>query len=165
MTTAETHAGARDFDFLFGSWRIANQRLRSRLTGADAWERFEALGECRPILGGMGNIDVFRPTWSRMEGFEGASLRVFNPATGQWSIYWVDNATCKLLPPMVGTFTNGVGEFFGDDWHEGRSVLVRFRWSDITPDAARWEQAFSEDRGEKWEMNWIMTFTRISTDE
>ncbi len=160
MVISYGHPGARDFDFLFGSWHIANERLKSRLTNAAVWERFEATAENRPILGGMGNIDDFRPTWSGREGFEGASLRLFNPATEQWSIYWADNMSCALQTPVVGRFIDEVGEFFGDDQHEGKPVLVRFRWSDITADSARWEQAFSENHGETWETNWIMTFTR-----
>jgi len=161
MATAQTHPGTHDFDFFFGSWHIVNERLTSRLTGSDTWERFEALGTCRPILGGLGNIDDFRPAWPGREGFEGASLRLFNPETEMWSIYWIDNVRCALFPPVVGTYVNGVGEFYGDDEHEGTPVRVRFRWSDITADSARWEQAFSTDRGETWEVNWIMTFTRI----
>jgi hypothetical protein len=163
LATSHTPTGTHDFDFLFGSWHIVNERLTSRLTDSDAWERFEATGECWPILGGGGNVDRARATW-RGADFEGVSLRVFNPATEQWSIYWVDNVTCELQPPVVGTFVDGVGEFYGDDQHEGRPVLARFIWSDITVNAARWEQAFSTDRGETWEINWIMTFTRRPSD-
>ena len=158
-------SAAHDFDFLFGSWRIANERLKSRLTHCDEWEHFAAYGECRPILGGTGNLDTFRPTWPTWEGFEGAALRIFNPTSQQWSIYWADNLSGELQPPVVGGFVAGVGEFFGEDRHEGTPVLVRFRWSAITTDSARWEQAFSTDRGESWETNWIMTFTRLQGHE
>jgi hypothetical protein len=165
MATTQSHAGARVFDFFHGSWQIVNECLTSRLTGCDEWVRFEARGDCRPILGGLGNIDDFRPTnWRGREGFEGASLRLFSPATGQWSIYWMDTMSGALLPPVVGRFSDGVGEFYGDDQHEGKPVLVRFRWSDITSHSARWEQAFSIDRGGTWEINWVMTFRRIETD-
>ncbi len=159
MSASTKVIGAHDFDFLFGSWHIVNERLTSRLSNANEWERFEAFQDCRPILGGMGNIDDFRPTWPGHEGFEGVSLRLFNPATERWSIYWMDTSG-ELQPLVVGRFVDGVGEFFGDDQHQGKPVLVRFRWSDIAADSARWEQAFSTDRGETWETNWIMTLTR-----
>jgi hypothetical protein len=152
--------GARDFDFLHGAWRIVNERLVSRLTNSDEWERFEAEGICRPILGGIGNIDSFSPREGKWQGFEGASLRIFNPQTGLWSIYWADNVICGLTPPVVGRFTDNVGEFYGDDTHEGTTVRARFIWSGITPTSAHWEQAFSADGGLSWEKNWTMAFTR-----
>jgi hypothetical protein len=112
-----------------------------------------------PILGGLGNIDRFRANRSGTV-YEACALRVYDPKTGRWSIYWADNVGCELGPPVIGGFAAGVGEFFGDDTHKGKEVLVRFRWSDITPESARWEQAFSEDRGGTWETNWTMAFAR-----
>lgn len=159
FATVET-PGARDFDFLHGSWRIANERLVLRLSNSDAWERFEAEGICQPILGGIGNIDSFRPLSGDWNGYKGAALRLFHPESGLWSIYWADNVLCGLTPPVVGRFTDTVGEFFGDDTHGGAPVRVRFRWSGITPTTARWEQAFSADGGLSWEKNWTMAFMR-----
>lgn len=153
---------AHGFDFLAGSWRIENRRLRSRLTGSSDWEEFAARGTCRPVLDGAGNVDDFVPlAGSAWSGYEGGSLRLFDSATEQWSIYWFDNVTHRLLPPVHGTFENGVGKFYGLDNHEGQPVRVRFRWSGITPTSACWEQAFSADDGETWETNWIMDFTRL----
>jgi hypothetical protein len=63
---------------------------------------------------------------------------------------------------VVGRFSGGRGEFYGDDTHEGTPIRVRYIWSDITPTSARWEQAFSVDGEKTWETNWIMEFTRRS---
>jgi hypothetical protein len=159
MTDGQPHAGAGDFDFFFGSWRTVDERLKSRLSNSDEWEQSEAAVDCRPILGGLGNAETYRSTrHGRL--IEGFSLRLFNSATGLWSIYWVDNIRGELFPPVVGKFEAGVGEFFGDDEHEGTDVLVRFRWSEITANSARWEQAFSTDGGQTWEVNWIARHTR-----
>ncbi len=160
MTGADRPTGASDFDFLHGAWHIANERLVARLTGSNEWERFDALGDCQPILGGIGNIDDFRPLGEGRAGFEGATLRLFNPANGAWSLYWADNVRCTLFPPLVGGFNDGVGEFYGDDQHDDMPVRVRFRWAQMSATTVRWEQAFSADGGTTWETNWIMRFTR-----
>lgn len=163
MERQELHGRASDFDFLWGSWHIENKRLRSRLTGSTDWEGFAAQGTCRPILGGSGNVDDFVPmAGSDWMGYEGGAIRLFDPETERWSIYWFDNVVHRLLPPLHGSFVDGIGEFTGDDEHDGQPVAVRFRWSSGTPDTARWEQAFSVDDGQNWEVNWIMSFTRIT---
>jgi hypothetical protein len=38
--------------------------------------------------------------------------------------------------------------------------LVRNTFLDITPNSSRFEPTFSDDGGETWETNWIMTFVR-----
>jgi hypothetical protein len=150
----------RDFDFLFGDWNVHNERLTARLVGSTDWETFEATNHCRSILGGVGNTDEFITSWNG--GFRGATLRLFDLGRKQWSIYWASNRTGVLEPPVVGSFENGLGTFFGRDSHQGTEVLVRFLWSDITAATALWQQAFSTDDGRTWETNWRMHFTRVA---
>ena len=65
-----------------------------------------------------------------------------------------------LVPPVVGSFINGRGEFYGDDTYNGKDIRARFIWSDITADSAHWKQAFSVDQEQTWLTNWIMEITR-----
>jgi len=152
--------GSRDFDFLVGRWRVHNKRLLHRLKQSSAWEEFEATVSFRLILGGLGNVDEFETDhWTPR--FFGMSLRLYNPATRLWSIYWADNRSGALLPPVTGAFSDGVGVFEGADECGGQPVISRFTWSEITDTSARWEQAFSPDARRSWETNWIMQFHRI----
>lgn len=155
---AENQTGAGDFDFFLGSWNVVNERLMTRQCQSNDWERFEATSDCESILNGLGNADSLHTDWHG--GFEGYSLRLFDKATQQWSIYWSDTSGARLFPPVIGQFVDGVGNFYGHDQEGGRDVLVRFRWTHDGPDSARWEQAFSIDDGQTWETNWIMSFTR-----
>ena len=56
---ASENSSPRDFDFLFGKWKIRNRKLKTRLQNSTEWTEFEAAGECRGILNGFGNIDSF----------------------------------------------------------------------------------------------------------
>ena len=161
MTDATTDRdGSHDFDFQTGRWRIHNERLKDRLKRCTEWETFEATQEARLLPGSLGNIDdFFTEHWS---GFVGMSLRLYNAHTRKWSIYWASNRTAGLEPPVVGSFDNGVGVFEGRQQLDGRPILVRFTWSNITTTGARWEQEFSPDEGKTWEKNWIMTMTRVA---
>ena len=87
------------------------------------------------------------------------TLRLFDPAPGEWSIHWADSAhPGALIPPMHGRFEGDTGEFFGEEFVDGRTVLCRFVWTRVPADSPRWEQAFSDDGGKTWETNWIMEF-------
>lgn len=155
--------GRHDFDFLHGSWNIRNKRLEKRLAGNTNWQEFEAhCKACYPVIGGMGNVDSFSGIFPDGQALEGMTLRIFNPQTQLWSIYWADNRSCELQPPVHGKFENRRGTFFGDDIFNGQPIKIVFYWYDITPNSATWEQAFSDDNGITWETNWKMFFTRVT---
>lgn len=151
---------SHDFDFLHGHWRVHNRRLRERLVGSNEWEAFEGTQVCRPILGGFGNEDELVSDAFGEHRFIGMTLRLFDPRAREWSIYWVDNRSVQLQPPVCGRFEHGVGTFYGHDSHAGTPVLARFTWTPVSAGRARWEQAFSIDEGASWETNWIMEFER-----
>ena len=157
----EPGAAIHDFDFYMGTWRIDNRRLTKRLAGSDEWEEFEGTSRAWPLLDGAGNIDdnvLEMPNGT----YRAISLRTYEPWSERWSIWWLDGRTPgRLDPPVVGGFKDGVGTFIGPDTFEGRPILVRFVWSDMTATTCRWEQAFSTDGGATWEVNWIMASTRI----
>ncbi|WP_363799675.1 NIPSNAP family protein [Lysobacter firmicutimachus] len=159
--------GRHDFDFLHGRWQVRNERLRERLAGSDDWEIFPALQTCAPVLGGLGNVDAFLSDWSRAgaeDGFEGMTLRLFNPERRQWSIYWAGSHDGVLEPPVVGAYRDGVGTFEGELEHAGRPVRARFVWSGISAHTAHWHQQFSVDGGASWETNWHMWLRRCDDD-
>jgi hypothetical protein len=149
--------GPGDFDFLTGSWQIANRRLRQPLTGSDDWDEFPSTSECRSVFGGAANFDEISIPAPR---FSGLTLRLFDPERKEWSLHWASSRDGRLQPPVVGRFTGGVGTFYSRETYDGTDITVRFTWSGITRNSARWEQAFSADDGKTWETNWIMQLSR-----
>ncbi len=151
--------GPDDWAFLVGRWNVRHRRLKERLVGDTRWEDFAGTCVNWPLLGGQGNVD---DNVLELPGgtYRGVGVRAFNPETRQWSIWWIDSRLATIDPPVRGGFKDGVGTFLGDDVHKGRPVTVRFRWSELTGDAAKWDQAFSTDGGKTWETNWLMQFTR-----
>jgi len=151
----------RDFDFFIGSWKVQNRKLKERLKGCTAWDEFEGTVVARHIWGGRANTDEFEAD-SPSGHIQGMTLRLFDPKSEHWSLYWANSSNGILEKPMIGGFQNGRGEFYDQEMFEGKSIFVRFLWSDITQNSCRWEQAFSPDGGKSWETNWIMEFTRSS---
>jgi hypothetical protein len=159
--TATERDGRTDFDFLFGRWTGHNRRLRERLKGCTDWEEFEGILEVRPILNGLGNVDEV--VFERESGpTRGVTLRLYNPVSRQWSIYWADSVSGVLQDPMIGEFRDGRGEFYSQEPFEGRAIFSRFIWSVFNESSCRWEQAFSADGGKHWETNWVCDFRRLA---
>ena len=148
-----------DFDFLAGTWDVSNRWRADFLDETSAWEEFPAISRATRHFDGAASFDeITFPT----KGFAGLTLRLYDPAAGQWSLYWASKRTGTLFPPVTGRFTDGVGEFYGEDTYQGTPVRVRFLWSGITGDAVHWEQAFSADDGRTWVTNWHMQLARRS---
>jgi hypothetical protein len=150
--------GLADFDFFVGTWDGVQRRLLKPLADCTEWDEFATRTHCWSVFGGAGNVDeLIAPD----RGFSGLTVRLLNPATGQWSLHWANSKDGDLAPPpVVGEFADGVGLFYCEQGWEGRQITVRYKWCDITPQSARWEQAFSVDGGRTWETNWTAAFTR-----
>lgn len=124
IVASET-SSPNDFDFLIGKWKVHNRILKTRLNNSNEWIELEAFAECRKILSGFGNIDSFQMV---REGkpHEGMALRLFNPKTRLWSIYWANSDSVVLDVPQVGSFENRIGRFYARDVFEGKEIIVLY---------------------------------------
>jgi hypothetical protein len=152
--------GRNDFDFLIGAWKVHHRTLKKRLHQSTEWQEFEGDMVSRKILDGLGNMDE-NLLHTKTGTIHAIALRLFNPASREWSIYWSTDRTGTLDVPVIGGFQSGRGEFYSQEVFESQHIYCRFIWSKITPNSAQWEQAFSEDGGKTWETNWIMEFERV----
>ena len=149
-----------DFDYFVGGWATQQHYMIDRGTKGARWIDFTGTLCMQEYLGGMATVDeLYMPARKSA----GLTLRAFDPTKRQWSIYWVSGKTGQLgLPPVVGGFQGPRGEFYSSDTDNGQPVKVRFLWTLIDHDHARWEQAFSYDN-RTWQTNWIANFTRADT--
>ena len=149
-----------DFDFLPGKWNIHNRKLVNTLDPAcDEWQEFQATSHAFAMLGGGGNHDHFHAP-----DYEGFSLRLYDPEKDLWRIWWSSTARPgRLDPPVEGRFSpDGTALFETSDVLDGVPIRMRFVWSEMTGDSARWDQSFSFDDGSTWVPNWTMLLTRTA---
>jgi hypothetical protein len=152
--------GQNDFDFEIGAWKTHLRRLVKPLSGSTTWVEYEGTTVVRKVWNGRANL-VELVADGPAGHFEGLSLRLYNPESKQWSLNFASVNSGAMSPPTIGGFKNGRGEFYNQETFNGRAIFVRFVISDITPNSCRFEQAFSEDGGKTWEVNWIATDTRV----
>jgi hypothetical protein len=154
--------GSHDFDPIVGTWKATLKRLVHPLSGSHEWIELEGTQVTEKIWDGRATLDEFTVHDAKTNThIDGLTLRIYNPETHEWSIYWANAKKGALdWPPVVGHWENGRGEFYDQEMFEGRAIFVRYVWSDVTPTSAHFEQSFSDDGGKTWEANWISTITR-----
>jgi hypothetical protein len=151
--------GSHDFDFEIGEWSTHVKRLQRPLSGSTTWLEYTGTTIVRGVLGRRANLAELAIEGSAGR-IEGAALRLYNPETRQWSVNYFSAAAGTLTAPLFGEFREGRGTFYGQDTFAGRAVLVRFVILKENDDRYRFEQSFSADGGEHWELNWIATDSR-----
>jgi hypothetical protein len=161
-STATQGDGSHDFDFLIGDWKAHVRRLPERLKGSSVWVEYDGISNHKKLLDSNANFEEFDVSSSDKKlRIKAQTLRLYNPESHQWSIYLVDLDKGTLdLPPVVGQFNGKRGEFYNQQTWDGRAVLVRYVWLDISSKSSRMEQSFSSDGGKTWEVNWICDLSR-----
>jgi hypothetical protein len=153
--------GQHDFDFELGTWKIHLKRRLNPLTGSNIWVEFDGTSVTRKLWDGRAQIEEFE-TDGAGGHIEGLTLRTYNPQTHQWSLCWANSKDGILVPPQIGQFKDGRGEFYAQDMLNGKPIFIRFIWSKTDTDVPHFEQSFSDDGGKTWEVNWITDQTRTT---
>lgn len=155
--------GSHDFDFLIGDWKAHVRRLPDRLVGAHDWVEYDGISNHHKLFDTSADVEQFDVTSTDgKQHLRAQTLRMYNPHTHQWFIYGFDADNAELDPaaPVVGEFHSNRGEFYNRITWNGRVVLVRWMWLNVSPHAAHMEQSFSADGGRNWEVNWICDLSR-----
>ncbi len=147
-----------DFDFLEGKWNVHNRKLNERLSNNNSWSEFESVLQMRKNA--MGNVENYYASFDG-KPFEGMAVRLFNPTTRLWTIYWIDTGNVVMdQHPVTGSFENGLGKFYAKDVFKRKEILVLYQWDARDSEQPKWSQAYSIDQGNTWEWNWEMIFTK-----
>ena len=158
--------GAKDFDAHIGTWKTHVKRLVKPLvkplTGSSTWVELNGTSIVRKVWDGRANLVELVAEGPNGAKFQGMSLRLYRPEAEQWSLHFASSHDGLLNIPTIGAFdSKGRGEFFSQETYNGRAIFVRFVITPVDADTIRFEQAFSDDGGKTWEVNWIATDRRI----
>jgi len=137
----------RQFDFWLGTWDVWWESGDTIARGSN--HVTEQLGKC-----------VIQEDFSAFGSppFNGHSVSVWNPQSGQWRQTWVDNSGGYL------DFTGG--------WKDGKMILSReytrndsllmqrMVFYNISQDTLDWKWEGSRDNGETWNVLWHINYER-----
>ena len=157
--TRTARDGRHDFDWDIGTWKTHQRRLIHPLTGSTTWAEYYGTDVVRKVWDGANVAHILADgTGGHLELF---ALRLYNPDTHEWSIYFSNPGTGTLSTPVIGSFKNKRADFIDQESYDGRTILVRFSVFDITSESCQFEQAFSQDGGKTWETNFVVSETLV----
>lgn len=159
--SAEPRDGQHDFDFELGKWKLRLKKLKEPLHNSTEWIELNGTSVTRSVWNGKAQLEELEVDSPVSGHIEGMTVRLYSPTSRQWSLNWANQKNGRFDVPTVGEFKDGRGEFYDQEMFEGRMILVRYIWSQITPKSAHFEQSFSADGGKTWEVNWITDQTRV----
>jgi hypothetical protein len=137
-------AERRQFDFWIGEWDLRWEKdgrgtniIRTTLDGCVITEEFD----------GAPSIPL-----------RGSSVSTFSRQLGKWQQTWVDNQAGYL--DFVGEFKDGRMVLQRKAMLEGKEIVQRMVWYNITKDKLDWNWERSEDAGKSWKVLWKIAYIR-----
>jgi hypothetical protein len=158
-TAVSARDGSHDFDFNIGVWNTHITRILDPLDGGQHRITLEGTVTVCKVWDGRAQLEEIEADGPNGH-WEGLTLFLYNPTAHQWNQTFANSKNGTLTTPMIGAFKEGRGELIAQDSLDGRSVLVRGVWSDITADGHHFEEDYSSDGGRTWSPAFITTLTR-----
>lgn len=152
--------GQYEFDFEIGTWKTTLKRLKTPLSGSSQWIEYTGTKVVKKVWNGLANLVELDVNGASGQ-ITSLSLRLYDPQSQQWSLYFADTNSDGIALPTISKFKNGRGEFYYQEIFNGRYIFVRCVISDITSNSYQFEQAYSNDGCKTWEVNWIANDLRI----
>jgi hypothetical protein len=152
--------GSHDFDFARGAWHTHITRVLDPFAGGTHTVTMDGTKTAHPVWDGRAWLEEIEADGPDGH-WEGATFFLYNSKSGQWSQTYIDSASGEMQAPTIGSFKDGRGEFFSTEVYQGRTVLVRGLWSDITSDSHRYEISYSQDGGRTWATAFKAYLTRL----
>lgn len=137
---------ASQFDFWVGDWQLA-------------WG--DTLGGTNHVTKPLGGCVIQEQFSSNgTAGLKGMSFSVYDPKAHQWQQTWVDNSGGYMV--FTGGFADGKMTL-SRKWttRDGKPVIQRMVYSDITSDTFVWDWQASTDDGATWKTNWHIQYRRV----
>lgn len=138
-TPSAPRDGRHDFDFEAGTWTISGGPCCYRHIVHTLWDGAS-----------LAQLQAQNPT----PHVAGLMMRLYDSASGVWSVYWSKAGTGTFDAPLIGMFENGLGVF--------TAASQRIVYSNITPTSFRTEEQSSADGGETWTTTLTQDFTRVA---
>ncbi|MCH7663713.1 MAG: DUF1579 family protein [Chloroflexi bacterium] len=139
---------ARQFDFWLGEWDLT--------WGED--------GRGKNIINSIYDGCVIQENFDGQPGMnlKGMSVSLYDPKLGKWKQTWVDNSGGYF--DLLGEFEDGVMTLVCEKEMEGKPILLRMAFHNISENELDWNWERSDDDGENWKLRWHIHYKRKGSE-
>ena len=152
--------GANDMDFNFGTWHTEITRYPDPFGNPSKTVHMAGTVTVRPVWNGKAQFEEIEADGPSGH-WRGGTMFLYDPAGHQWRQYFVAGSSGHFDAPTVGEYRDGNIEYYAQEDHAGRAVLIRGLWSAIKPDSHSYEEDLSDDGGRTWHPAFIGNLARI----
>lgn len=153
-TSACQSPEARALDFLIGRWEGDERQIEGGKETIVSTSEIQV----EKIFGGC----ALRETWEVKEGgkklFNAIVLRSYDAGSKKWLLSYVDDALNHQF--YEGRNEMGKWRFFRERMVEGKPVLVRITWTQVTKDSIDQRIERSSDNGNTWVLRSVVSYAR-----
>lgn len=140
----------KQFDFWVGEWDLT-------WPGSKPAEIQHGTNNIKRIMDGC----VVQENFSGGDSIplRGTSVSTFDAPSGHWKQTWVDNQAGYL--DFVGDFRDSQMILQREAIRNGKKILQRMVWKNITSSDFDWSWESSSDGGKTWQVNWPIHYKRV----
>ncbi len=151
---AQTESPETYFDFWVGNWEVSWDEGDGQIgKGTNLIEK---------TLDGQVIQENFRILEGNQAGFKGTSLSVYNPQTQTWKQAWADNQGGYFDFTGITENDQRIFQTMERELADGRKMIQRMRFYDITEKSLMWDWETSFDGGETWALAWRINYSKIN---
>ena len=139
----------KQLDFWVGEWHLS-------WPGSKQGELAHGTNSIKRIMDGC----VVQENFSGGDSMHlrGTSVSTFDTRAGHWKQTWVDNEGGYL--DFIGDFKDGQMILQREAMRNGKKIMQRMVWKNITLDELDWSWEASTDDGKTWQVNWPIHYKR-----
>ncbi len=156
--------GQHDFDFNIGVWHTQITRTLDPFASDSKTVELNGTVTVRKVWGGKAQLEEIEADGPKGH-WQGLTLFLYNPEARQWSQTFANSkvGTLNAGSTNTGALRDGRVVLAGQDIVDGKTILIRAIWSNITPDSHQYEENFSQDGGATWSRSFIAHLTRVKS--
>ena len=142
--------------FMIGDWDAS---MKFNMGDTTKWTETKSTSTVTPVLDGAALMSTFSGLMMGMP-FKGIGYTCFSRETGKWQMSWLDNMGAAMSL-YTGTMKDGKLVVSGEDMYQGKPMLSKLTYFNMSDSKYDWLMEISMDGGKTYMPSMRATYTKV----